>query len=105
MACTDSGQNDHSEITKEIKQFILESFLPGEPESSLLDDDLLLESGIIDSAGAMMLVAFLEKNFSIQILDEELFPENFASVKCMVDLIQRKLKHEIIINNGPDDKP
>jgi acyl carrier protein len=78
-------------VKTEVRAFILQNFLPGEDEKNLQDGDLLFESGIIDSAGAMTFVSFLEDHFDIEVLDEELFPENFASVAHIVDFIAGKI--------------
>ena len=78
-------------IKIDIKRYILTNFLPGDDEQSLQDDDLLFESGIIDSAGAISFIAFLEDQFGIEVLDEELFPENFASVTHIVNFVTEKL--------------
>ena len=80
-------------IKSEIKNYILSNFLPGDEEDSLQDDDLLFEGGIIDSAGAMTFICFLEERYSIRILDEELFPENFASVNHIIRFVLKKLEH------------
>jgi len=66
--------------TKEIiRKYIVENFLFGE-DDGLNDDTSLLEKRIIDSTGILELVAFLEKEFSIRIKDEELLPENLDSI-------------------------
>ncbi|GAB7026142.1 acyl carrier protein [Geotalea toluenoxydans] len=69
--------------TKEtIRKYIVENFLFGEDEG-LKDDTSLLEKKIIDSTGILELVAFLEKEFSIRIRDDELVPENLDSIDNM----------------------
>lgn len=83
---------DFHAIQSEIKRYILTNFLPGDDEQSLQDDDLLFESGIIDSAGAITFISFLEDHFGIEVLDEELFPENFASVKHIVNFVKKKIE-------------
>jgi acyl carrier protein len=80
-------------IGTDVKEFILSNFLPGEKEGSLRDDDLLFEGGIIDSAGAMTFVSFLEEHYGIEVLEEELYPENFASVKNIVLFVLKKLRN------------
>ncbi len=40
----------------------------------------------------MSLVVLLEERFSIRILDEELFPENFATVERIAEFIAGKLR-------------
>jgi acyl carrier protein len=89
-----------SSIKAEIKKYILTNFLPGDDEQSLQDDDLLFESGIIDSAGAMTFIAFLEDHFGIEVLDEELFPENFASVAHIVNFVAVKLRERPHLRQG-----
>lgn len=88
----DKKNPDGQTIKTEVKRYILANFLPGDEEESLRDDDLLFESGIIDSAGALTFVSFLEDRFSIVVMDEELFPENFATVSLIVEFVSRKLK-------------
>jgi acyl carrier protein len=78
-------------VTEAVRDFILSSFMPGDPDENLRDDDLLLEGGIVDSAGVMSLVLFLEERFGIQILDEELFAENFGTVDRMTAFVASKL--------------
>lgn len=85
---------DFHTIQGEVKGYILINFLPGDDEKSLQDDDLLFESGIIDSAGAITFIAFLEDHFGIEVLDEELFPEHFASVMHIVNFVSEKLKKQ-----------
>ncbi len=75
----------------EIRNFILSCFLPGSEASELHDDDLLFESGIIDSTGAMRLLFFLEERFDIHVKDEELFPRNFESVDRILAFVKGKV--------------
>jgi len=82
-------------VKSEVKQFILIHFLPGEDDQDLQDDDLLFEGGIVDSAGIMTFISFLEERFGIEVLDEELFPENFASVSHIVEYVEAKLKEKL----------
>lgn len=75
----------------EIRRYILDNYLRGSAESELRDDDLLFESGLIDSTGAIALILFLEERFGIAVTDAELFPRNFASVGCIHRFVERKL--------------
>jgi acyl carrier protein len=49
----------------------------------LADDTPLLESGILDSLSLLQLVVFLEERFGITVGDQDLLPENFASVNTI----------------------
>jgi acyl carrier protein len=49
-----------------------------------------LEATGIDSVGIMELVYELENRFSIEIRDDEVAPENFASIGSLTALVARK---------------
>ena len=64
--------------------------MPSEPEDHLHDDDLLLEGGVIDSGSVITLVGFLEDRFGIQVRDEDLFAENFATVERIAAFVMKR---------------
>jgi acyl carrier protein len=74
-----------------IRDFIAGEILHGSQKIPLKDQDPLIESGIIDSLGVMILLTFIEERFSIQIPSEDLMPENFSSISTITDLIERRL--------------
>ncbi len=73
-----------------IKCFIIDNFMMGRNPEELGDSDSLLDKGIIDSTGILELVGFLEDKFQVQVLDEELVPENLDSVNSLVNYIEKK---------------
>jgi acyl carrier protein len=77
-------------ITGEVRAFILESFLPGDPAEGLRDDDLLLEGGIVDSGSVISVVTFLEQRYGIRVEDDELVVENFATVGHIAAFVSAK---------------
>ncbi len=77
-------------IAHEIRAYILENFLPGDPPDSLRDDDLLLEGGIVDSGSVISVVAFLEQHFGIHVEDDELVIGNFATVRDIAMFVAAK---------------
>jgi len=77
-------------VEQEIRQFIIDNFLFGEVERNPSNDDSLLEQGIVDSTGVLELVAFLEKQFGIQIHGNELVPANLDSLNKLFDFVARK---------------
>lgn len=78
------------EAQKQIRQFIIDSFLFGDGEH-LENDTSFMENGIIDSTGILELVTFLEENFSISIEDDELLAENLDSLNNITNYLSRKL--------------
>ncbi len=67
----------------DIHAFIVEELLPGRGIDAIDHDDDLLALGVIDSHGIVELVAFLDRRFGASIGDEDLTPENFASISSI----------------------
>ncbi len=78
-------------ILSRVRTFIEENFLFREDISQLADSDSLLENGVMDSTGILELVAFLESDFSIQMSDAEIVPDNLDSIASIAGYLQRKL--------------
>lgn len=57
----------------------------------LKDHEDVFALGFINSLVALQLVQFLEKEFGVQIEDEDLDLDNFRSLNSMDDLLERKL--------------
>jgi len=77
-------------VKKEIIDFFSENFMV-EFEDDFDDDKSFLENGIIDSTGVLELVSFLEGEFGITVDDEDIVPENFQTITCLVDFVKTKL--------------
>ncbi len=73
----------------EIRQFITQTFLFGQP-LELDDRGSLLENGIIDSTGVLELVAHLEEVYRVKVDNEELVPDNLDSIEAIVTYLARK---------------
>ena len=63
-------------------------------KKTLESDEDLLGSGIIDSMGVIKLVVFLEKTFGIVVADEDVVPENFQSLNCIVKFVEQKMQNK-----------
>lgn len=83
-----------------IRCYIVENFLFGD-DKELNEETSFLENGIIDSIGMMELVEFIENKFNIKVDDEELIPENFDSIRCILNFLAKKLR--ILINADHTD--
>ena len=57
---------------------------------AMADNSSLIGQGIIDSAGILELVAFVEDAFGIHVGDSELVPENFGSLNAIQSYLERK---------------
>lgn len=83
------------EISEMIKAFIMSELLAEQGHGNLGDADPLIDSGIIDSFGIMVLMSFLEEKFSIKISGDELLPENFESVVKISALVSQKAGYSL----------
>ena len=79
-----------TEIEQGIRSFLTEEFLFGRSET--LNDDLPLLGNVIDSQGVIELVSFVQQRFNVEVADEEVTTDNFATVKSVVAFIETKLR-------------
>jgi acyl carrier protein len=77
------------ETTNKLKEFFKENFM-ADLDDGFSNDDSFLENGIIDSTGVLELILFLEENFSIKILDDEIIPDNLDSINNLIAFIGNK---------------
>lgn len=74
--------------SKIIRDYIVENFLLGQ-DDGLTPTQSLLAGGILDSTGVVELTMFLEKEFGIQVSDEDLVPENMDSITAIAAFVER----------------
>jgi acyl carrier protein len=55
-------------------------------------DKGLIESGILDSYGFIEFVTYIEKNYNIELQDDEINNKNFADLNTIAAFIQTKLQ-------------
>jgi acyl carrier protein len=72
-----------------IEQFLVEDLGLGSG-GSLDHGQELLDTGLLDSAGIMQAVVFLEESFEIEVADADLVPESFQTIEAMAALVARK---------------
>jgi acyl carrier protein len=74
-------------VRDRIRAFVVETFFVDD----FTDEELFVSAGIIDSMGMLQLVSFLQVQFKIEILEEELVPENLDSLAHATRFVERKL--------------
>ena len=82
---------DQATIERNIRDFLAENFPLAEEGAQLAESDSLIEAGVIDSTGVLELIEYLESNYSIQISDEEVLPENLDSIERIGRFVTTKL--------------
>jgi acyl carrier protein len=71
-----------------IRSFICANFIVS--EGAFGDGDSMLEKEIMDSTGILELVAYLEREFGIQVADDEIVPGNLDSIDAITAFLERK---------------
>ena len=74
----------------EIRTFVANWFRDGR-EEGLEDDTPLVTSGIVDSAGVLEVVEFLEKRFGVQVPDTDISLGNCNTLQGLTQLVQSRL--------------
>ena len=74
------------EIADVIERFIRQEFRIIEDGASLRDAHLF-ESGYVDSAGVVELIAFLESRFDISLGDEHVFSDQFTTINGVAGIV------------------
>jgi acyl carrier protein len=81
------------QISQSIRSFIFNNYLYGydETEHVFENDSSFLEFGVLDSLGIFELIAFIEKEFCIEIKEADILPENFDSIDGVSRLVNMKV--------------
>lgn len=72
-----------------IRTFIADEIMQGEDAASLALDRPLIDDRILDSMDIQRLVAFVEARFGVRVPDDQLEPDNFASVRAIARMVGR----------------
>ena len=75
----------------QIRQFIFEKF-PLAKSRGLEDSSQLLEEGVLDSLGILELVDYLQSELSVSVEDDDLVPDNFASIDAIATFVDSKVE-------------
>ena len=76
------------EIVSVIERFVRKQFRIDETVPSLRNLHLF-ESGFVDSAGVVELIAFVESTFAIRLGDEEIFSDDFTTIAGIAAIVEQ----------------
>ena len=86
------------EIETFLREHIRKMYLPGGSLYELGDDENFFESGVLDSAGLVTFIGEIERQYRFSIPDEDLLPENFASIAAMARYVRSKERSQRLSN-------
>lgn len=84
-------------IEELLLNYIKENCLPKNSLYVINNDDNLFNAGVVDSAGLISFLSFIEIKFDITIPDEDLLPENFSTINKMSNYIRNQHKVSNVI--------
>jgi acyl carrier protein len=74
--------------SEQIKQYVLEEFLPGVGPEELEADYDLRANGVIDSLGLLRVVTWLEATFEIPMEEVEIVEQDFTSITSISRFVE-----------------
>ena len=77
-------------VREQLRHFILTELKTKLTEGVLTDTYPLLEAEAIDSLAIFTIVQFLEDKFGIEVGDDDLVIENFATIDAMARMVDSK---------------
>ena len=81
---------DRAGAGREIRAKVIElARARGIRATGLDDNEVIPETGLLDSAAIMELIVWYESRFGLEIDQEDLTIENFGTVNAMVDYLSR----------------
>ena len=79
-----------SNIREQIRTFVIESFLDGSDSETLQNDTSLERAHIVDSAGMLEIILFIEEAFGFEVDNDDATPDNFDTIDAMTAYVERK---------------
>ena len=79
------------DIKEVIREFVVQELVENGFKDDIGNDESLVDLEILDSLSMLKLLTFLDEHFNIFLSDDELDPDNFASVNLICQFVQEKL--------------
>lgn len=79
-----------NETMQTVKDYILQTFLPGEDPQALTPATPLITSGILDSLATLDLVAFLEKEYDLEFEANEVDTSRLGTLTDIARVVEAK---------------
>jgi acyl carrier protein len=86
------GAPSTMQTESKVREFVLKNYLFTTEQSALKSEDSFMKSGIMDSTGILEMIMFLHDEFGVDVMDDEMIPENLDSVQNVVAFLGKKLQ-------------
>ena len=78
---------DIDNVKNQLREYIVNTFVPGEDPANLQDEMHLKDSGILDSVSTLKLVSWVEETFSFEVGPREA-SASFNTIEDIAELIE-----------------
>jgi acyl carrier protein len=78
------------EIKEQLRDYVVQNFLPGASVADLKDDTPLRTSGVLDSIATLKLVSYVEEQFGIEVEAHEASVQNFDTISAIAAFVEQK---------------
>ena len=89
-----------AEIAEVIERFIRQEFRIIEDDGASLREAHLFESGHVDSAGVVELIAFLESIFNISLDDDHVFSDEFTTINGIAAIVMAVERRSDVVRSA-----
>ena len=79
------------DVEQQVRQFIVDRTRWHGSAEGPASDYQLIENDVLDSMAIFETIAFLEDQFGIEVKDDDLVPENFATIAAIARLVSSNL--------------
>lgn len=80
-----------TDIEENLMSYIQKECLPKNNDIAPGLEEDLFDAGIVDSAGLISFIAYIELEYNLSIPDEDLLPENFRSISAITKYLSSKM--------------
>ncbi len=78
-------------LRDELREYITNISLKKQVPTDFSDDYDLIEREVLDSLAYLGLITYVENNYQIELVEEDITPENFSSITMLARFVERKL--------------
>lgn len=82
--------HDPAEVLASIRRYVIDAFRDGRGDG-IEAHTPLMTSGIVDSAGVLQLIDWLEQTFGVEIEDDAVSAENFDTLEALARTVITRL--------------
>jgi acyl carrier protein len=79
-------------VEQVVKDYITKQFMTSKPDTVLTNDMHLIEEGIVDSLGILLLVTFIQKEFAIKVQPEDIVFDHFKTIDAIKHFIVSRVQ-------------